>query len=144
MNSIKYQLFYIKLLNYLFCNMFGSVLECSESSGVSLLWTSRAMPCTAQLGGPQGKSLMIPDWHTAGGSVSQLRQWTNLSPWLTLSTKGLSTSFWHYSKWFGFLSNQIKVTHHVCTSYWLPLAHTIHHPYHHVTIMNKQQNKQKL
>ena len=26
----------------------------------------------------------------------------------------------------------------------LPFAHTIHHTYHHVTIMSKQQNKQKL
>ena len=27
----------MKLLNYLFCNMFGSVLECYELTGVSLL-----------------------------------------------------------------------------------------------------------
>ena len=31
-------LFYMKLLNYLFFNMFGSVLECCELTGVSLLW----------------------------------------------------------------------------------------------------------
>ena len=37
MNSVKYLLFYMKLLNYLFCNMFESVLECY---GVGLLWTS--------------------------------------------------------------------------------------------------------
>ena len=30
--------FYMKLLNYLFFNMFGSVLECCELTGVSLLW----------------------------------------------------------------------------------------------------------
>ena len=35
----------------------------------------------------EGKFPMITDWHTAGGSVSQLSQWTKLSPWLTLSTK---------------------------------------------------------
>ena len=35
--------------------------------------------------------------------------------------------------------NRHNVTKHACTSSWLPLAHTIHHPYHHVTIMNKQQ-----
>ena len=28
----------MKLLNYLFFNMFGSVLECCELTGVSLLW----------------------------------------------------------------------------------------------------------
>ena len=32
-----YLLFYMKLLNYLFFNMFGSVLECCELTGVSLL-----------------------------------------------------------------------------------------------------------
>ena len=52
MNSVKYLLFYMKLLNYLFCNIFGSVLECYELTGVGSLWTSRAMPFTAQLGGP--------------------------------------------------------------------------------------------
>ena len=30
----------MKLLNYLFCNVFGSVLECYELTGVGLLWTS--------------------------------------------------------------------------------------------------------
>ena len=40
MNSVKYLLFYMKLLNYLFCNMFESVLECYELTGVGLLWTS--------------------------------------------------------------------------------------------------------
>ena len=40
MNSVKYLLFYMKLLNYLFCNMFGSVLDCYELIGVGLLWTS--------------------------------------------------------------------------------------------------------
>ena len=40
MNSVKYLLFYMKLFNYLFCNMFGSVLECYGLAGVGLLWTS--------------------------------------------------------------------------------------------------------
>ena len=35
---VNYLLFYMKLLNYLFFNMFGSVLECCELNGVSLLW----------------------------------------------------------------------------------------------------------
>ena len=30
--------FYMKLLNYLFFNMFGGVLECCELTGVSFLW----------------------------------------------------------------------------------------------------------
>ena len=33
----------MKLLNYLFFNMFGSVLECCELTGVSLLWTRIAL-----------------------------------------------------------------------------------------------------
>ena len=72
------------------------------------------MPWTAQLGCPVlkasgrvqyspvglgDKSPMITGQHTAGGSVSQL---TKLSPWLTLSTKEITTSFWHYNKWFWF------------------------------------------
>ena len=48
------------------------------------------------------KSPMITDQHTAGGSVSQLSQLTRLSPWLTLATKDITTSFWHYNKRFGF------------------------------------------
>ena len=35
---VNYLLFYMKLLNYLFFNIFGSVLECCELTGVSLLW----------------------------------------------------------------------------------------------------------
>ena len=37
-NFVNYLLFYMKLLNYLFFNMFGSILECCELTGVSLLW----------------------------------------------------------------------------------------------------------
>ena len=37
-NFVNYLLFYMKLLNYLSFNMFGSVLECCELTGVSLLW----------------------------------------------------------------------------------------------------------
>ena len=37
-NFVNYLLFYMKLLNYLFFNMFGSVFECCELTGVSLLW----------------------------------------------------------------------------------------------------------
>ena len=35
--------------------------------------------------------------------------------------------------------NSHKVTKHACTSSWSPLAHSIHHTYHQVTVMNKQQ-----
>ena len=38
LNFVNHLLFYMKLLNYLFFNMFGSVLECCELTGVSLLW----------------------------------------------------------------------------------------------------------
>ena len=37
LNFVNYLLFYMKLLNYSFFNMFGSVLECCELTGVSLL-----------------------------------------------------------------------------------------------------------
>ena len=33
MNSVKY-LFYMELLNYLFCDMFGGILECYELTHV--------------------------------------------------------------------------------------------------------------
>ena len=46
MISVKYLLFHMKLLNRLFCNMFGSVLECYGLTGVSLLWTRRALANT--------------------------------------------------------------------------------------------------
>ena len=80
------------------------------------------MLCTAQLPGPvlkafgwvqfsplqlADKSPMITDQHTAGGSVSQLSQLAKLSHWLTLSTKYITTSFWHYIKSFCFWSKQI-------------------------------------
>ena len=50
MNSVKHLLFYMKLLNYLFYNMFGSVLECYELTGVCLLWTRRALADKAKIG----------------------------------------------------------------------------------------------
>ena len=83
---------------------------------------SLIMLCTAQLGGPvlkafgrvqfspfqlADKSPLITGQHTAGGPVSQLSQLAKLSPWLTLSTKDITTSFWHYNEWFWFLYNQI-------------------------------------
>ena len=43
MNSVKYLLFYMKLLNHLFCSMLESVLECYGLTGVRLLWTRRAL-----------------------------------------------------------------------------------------------------
>ena len=53
---IKYEFCQISTVLYetihFICNMFGSVLECYELTGVSLPWRRRAMPCTAQLGGP--------------------------------------------------------------------------------------------
>ena len=35
MTSVKYLLFYMELLNYSFCDMFGSVLECYELTHIS-------------------------------------------------------------------------------------------------------------
>ena len=39
----------MKLLNYLFFNMFGSVLECFELTGVSLLWARMALANKAKI-----------------------------------------------------------------------------------------------
>ena len=39
MNFVDHLLFYMKLLNYLFCDMFGSVLECYELTLISWLST---------------------------------------------------------------------------------------------------------
>ena len=50
MNYVNHLLFYMKLLIYLFCNMFGSALECYELTGVSLLWTKRALTNKARNG----------------------------------------------------------------------------------------------
>ena len=50
LNYVNYLLFYMKLLNYWFFNMFGSVLECYELTGVSLLWTRRALANKAKIG----------------------------------------------------------------------------------------------
>ena len=38
MNSVKYLLFYMELLNYLFCDVFGGILECYELTHIS--WSS--------------------------------------------------------------------------------------------------------
>ena len=40
----------MKLLNYLFFNMFGSVLECFELTGVSMLWTRMALANKVKIG----------------------------------------------------------------------------------------------
>ena len=97
----------------------------------------KLMLCTAQLGGPVSKasgrvhfspfqladkSPMITDQHTAGRSVSQLSLLAKLSPWLTLSTKDITTSFWHYNKWFWFLSNQIMGLYHLSSPIELNLC----------------------
>ena len=37
MNFVDHLLFYMKLLNYLFCDMFGSVLECYELTNISFI-----------------------------------------------------------------------------------------------------------
>ena len=50
LNFVNYLLFYMKLLNYLFFNMFGSVLGCCELTGVSLLWTRMALANEAKIG----------------------------------------------------------------------------------------------
>ena len=93
-----------------------------------ILWHAKFYTSVpAQLPGPVLKAfgkaqlplfswLTSPPWSQTstqqGGSVSQLSQLAKLSPWLTLSTKDITTSFWHYKKWFCFLSNQIMGLYH--------------------------------
>ena len=101
--------------------------KCQLFSSLDMWTNAEIMLCTAQLGGAvlkafgrvqytpfqlAAKSPMITGQHTAGGSVSQLSQLAKLSPWLTLSTKDITTSFWHYNKWFWFLYNQIMGLYH--------------------------------
>ena len=43
MNSVKY-LFYMELLNYLFCDMFGGILECYELTHVMHEWAGIVAP----------------------------------------------------------------------------------------------------
>ena len=89
--------------------------------------SSITMTDTGQLGGPVlkasgriqntlfqtgDKSPMIIEQHIAGGSVSQLKQLTKLSPWLTRFVKDITISCWHYNKWFWCLSNQIIGLYH--------------------------------
>ena len=50
LNYVNHLLFYMKLLNYLFCNMFGSVLECYELTDVSLVWPWRALANKGKIG----------------------------------------------------------------------------------------------
>ena len=78
---------------------------------------------------PERRSPMITYWHTAGGSVSQLGQWTKLSPWLTLSTKDINTSFWHYNKWFFFFyltKSRLPIMPVLPFDCHLPTQHTTH------------------
>ena len=42
MYSVKYLLFYIEILNYLFCDMFGGILGCYELTHIS--WSSTPRP----------------------------------------------------------------------------------------------------
>ena len=42
MNFVKNLLFYMELLNYLFCDMFGDILECYELTHIS--WSSTPRP----------------------------------------------------------------------------------------------------
>ena len=70
-----------------------STMLCISQFGGPVLKASRRVQNTPfQLG---DKSPKITDQHTAGGSVSPLSQLAKLSPWLTLSTKDITTSFWH-------------------------------------------------
>ena len=129
----KVRKLYLKSFSYSksFCQAYFMVTKAWQiffQHCVRVAWfISNAMLCTAQLGGPvlkafgrvqytpfqlADKSPMITDQHTAGGSVSQLSQLAKLSPWLTLSTKDITASFWHYNKWFCFLSNQIMDLYH--------------------------------
>ena len=94
MNSVKYLLFYKKLSNYLFCNIFGSVLECYELTGVGLL-------CTSAL----GLNLLLPN-HT----IYHLRSWSTQIKVMTSRMMAPS----HYLKQCGLIIKLInKVLWHL-------------------------------
>ena len=54
MNFVDHLLFYMKLLNYLFCDMFGSVLECYELTYISFTVHSRESCMSEQA--------LLPHW----------------------------------------------------------------------------------
>ena len=54
MNFVDHLLFYMKLLNYLFCDMFGSVLECYELTHVTFTVHSRESCMSEQA--------LLPHW----------------------------------------------------------------------------------
>ena len=59
MNSVKYLLFYMELLNDLFCNMFGSVLECYELTHIS--WSLRRH-CPLPRESCMSEQALLPHW----------------------------------------------------------------------------------
>ena len=54
MNFVDHLLFYTKLLSYLFCDMFGSVLECYELTHISFTVHSRESSMSEQA--------LLPHW----------------------------------------------------------------------------------
>ena len=62
MNYVKYLLFYRELLNYLFCDMFVSVLECYELTHISLV--TQASLSTPQLPREScmSEQALLPHW----------------------------------------------------------------------------------
>ena len=75
MNFVDHLLFYMKLLNYLFCDMFGSVLECYELTHISFIVHSRESCMNEQA--------LLPHWlcnqkHPSYVVVVQLLTFLNL------------------------------------------------------------------
>ena len=73
MNSVKYLLFYMELLNYLFCDMFGCILGCYELTHIS--WSSTPRPHQAVT------QLALRRWPNVNpyvGPTSAHRRWANV------------------------------------------------------------------
>ena len=110
MNSVKYLLFYMEL----FCDMFGSVLECYELTHIS--WSSliprqdHASLSTPQLSRESCKSehALLPHWLCNQKHPSW--PWYLVAPWKFVTmglgnvlvvddTKPLPNQFWHIINW---------------------------------------------
>ena len=76
MSFVDHLLFYMKLLNYLFCDMFGSVLECYELTHISFTVHSRESCMSEQA--------LLPHWlcnqkHPSGAYVAVVQLLTFLN-----------------------------------------------------------------
>ena len=94
MNSVEYLLFYMELLNYSFCDMFGSVLECYELFYHDVGENFWPQPIRSlKLGHVTGQGSMSPTWvgrvsdPGKNGSHKKCKNLDNIAVYLIASLK---------------------------------------------------------